>query len=188
MHCHGIELKHGMDIKGFLLGFFVVLIMGLGSLTFMGYGRSTMTTSTTTVTTTLIDNGISPVTNTTAVSIPSTGIQSTGKLYNVTFIQEGACSPEFWGVPWSVTVDGQTLVQPVGTELPLNDFALRGTTNQSLSIISFLLPDGSYQYQIRPSAGFFTPSSGTVNVEGNNMTVDIAYTGTSCITTITPSP
>lgn len=107
--------------------------------------------------------------------------------YAVTFEQIGACSPEFWGVPWSVTIGNTTEVQPPGTSLPLDNFSLSGTTNSSLSEITFSLADGTYSYRVSPSALFFTPDSGTFAVSGSNVTVRIAYTGTSCIRTSTTS-
>jgi hypothetical protein len=103
--------------------------------------------------------------------------------YDVTFQQIGACSPVFWGVPWSVTIGDVTEAQPPNTKLPLDNNSLSGTSNSSLSTITFSLANGTYDYRVSPSAEFFTPTSGTVNVSGANVTVEIAYTGTSCITT-----
>ena len=103
--------------------------------------------------------------------------------YAVTFQQMGACSPVFWGVPWSVTIGNVTEVQPPDTKLPLDNYSLSGTSNSSLSEITFSLANGTYGYRVSPSAEFFTPTSGTVNVSGSDVTLEIAYTGTSCITT-----
>ena len=100
----------------------------------------------------------------------------------VTFQQVGACSPTFWGAPWSVTIGNVTRVQPSDAKLPLDNYSLSGTSNSSLSEITFFLPSGTYDYRVSPSAEFFTPTSGTVTVSGSNVTVEIAYTGTSCIT------
>jgi len=111
------------------------------------------------------------------------GISSTNGLFLVTFQQVGACSPEFWGIPWSVTIGNVTKVQPPDTKLPLENYSLSGTTNSSVSEITFSLANGSYDYRVSPAAEFFTPTFGTVNVSGSNVTVEIAYTGTSCITT-----
>jgi len=113
-------------------------------------------------------------------SSPTTG--SSGDHY-VFFQQIGACSPEFWGVPWSVTIGGVTEVQPQGTPLPLINYGLSGTTDKNLTIIAFSLPDGTYGFDVSPSQDFFTPQSGTVVVSGSDVLVDIAYTGTSCTTT-----
>lgn len=101
----------------------------------------------------------------------------------VTFQQMGACSPTFWGVPWSVTIGNVTEVQPPDAKLPLDNYSLSGTSNSSLSEITFVLANGTYDYRVNPSAEFFTPTSGTINVSGSNITVDITYTGTSCIST-----
>jgi len=107
----------------------------------------------------------------------------TSGTYMVTFQQVGACSPTFWGVPWSVTIGNVTKVQPPDTKLPVNNYSLSGTSNSSLSEISFALANGTYNYTVSPTAEFFTPTFGTVSVSGSNTTVDIVYTGTSCITT-----
>ena len=107
----------------------------------------------------------------------------TNGTYVVTFQQVGACSPTFWGVPWSVTIGNVTKVQPLNTKLPLDNYSLSGTTNSSVSEITFSLANGTYEYRVSPSAEFFTPTFGTVNVSGSNVTIEITYTGTSCITT-----
>jgi len=114
---------------------------------------------------------------------PTQGCASPGGTYAVTFQQKGACSPVFWSVPWSVTIGNVTRAQPPDAKLPLDNYSLSGTSNSSLSEITFSLANGTYDYRVSPSAGFFTPTSGTVSVSGSNFTVEIAYTGTSCITT-----
>jgi len=101
--------------------------------------------------------------------------------HEVAFQQIAACSPSFWGVPWAVTIDNVTKAQPQGTKLPIS--YLKGTTDRNLAEIDFALEDGNYQYVISPSQGYFTPSSGSFTVSGNNVTIPIAYTGTSCTTT-----
>lgn len=120
-----------------------------------------------------------------ATSLPKT--TSTKGTYDVTFQQIGACSPTFWGVPWSVTIGNNTKVQPPDTKLPIDNFTLYGTMNTNLTEIVFSLPDGMFHYRVSPSAGFFTPTAGTVNVTGSSVTMPIAYTGTSCTTTATNS-
>jgi hypothetical protein len=118
---------------------------------------------------------------------PGAAPTPSGGPYAVTFEQIGACSPQFWGAPWSVTIGGVTKVEPPSTALPLDNYSLAGTTNSSLSQITFSLDDGTYNYSVSPSADFFTPDSGSVAVSGSNVTVRIAYTGTSCITTTSRS-
>jgi hypothetical protein len=104
----------------------------------------------------------------------------------VVFQQLGACSPEFWAVPWAVTIGNTTEVQPPGTPLPLTA-AVYGNGNTNLTVIVFSLPDGSYPFSVTNDA-FFTPDSGTVIVNGTSVLVQIAYTGTSCVLTTTIEP
>jgi hypothetical protein len=137
-------------------------------------------TSTTTTSTASISTPGGGATGTSSTSPTSSTLPTNGK-YAVTFQQVGACSPEFWGVPWSVTIGSVTEVQPPDTKLPLDNYSLSGTSNSGLSKIAFSLANGTYEYRVSPSASFFTPTSGTVNVAGSSVTVSIAYTGTSCI-------
>lgn len=115
-------------------------------------------------------------------SAPSTSRSNSSSVtYDVGFKQTAACSSSFWGVPWAVTINNVTKTQPTGTRLPIT--YLQGTTDRSLAEIDFSLQNGAYQYTISPSAGYFTPSSGSFVVSGNNLTIQIDYTGTSCTTT-----
>ena len=114
----------------------------------------------------------------------SSSCDSSATVHCVVFQQLGACSPAFWAVPWSVTIGDTTEVQPHGTSLPLDNLASYGTSDENLSVIVFSLPDGTYHYSASPDA-FLTPTSGTVTVEGADVLVQIAYTGTSCVTTLT---
>jgi len=107
-------------------------------------------------------------------------------LYNVTFQQDGVCSPEVWVGTWSVAVGNQTKVQPEGTPLPLDDYNWASTENQSLSAITFALPDGSYLYQVHPTSGF-TPDSGVVNVAGGDVVIHISAIF-YCTTTTAATP
>ena len=113
----------------------------------------------------------------------SSSCDSSVTVHCVVFQQLGACSPAFWAVPWSVTIGGSTVVQPHGTSLPLDNI-VSYTANENLSVIVFSLPDGGYHYSASPSA-FFTPTSGTIEVNGADVLVQIAYTGTDCTTTMT---
>ena len=150
----------------FLIGVVVVLILGVGTI------LVAMSTQ----------NGSSS-----SHGSSSQNSNSSGQLYQVTFQQVGACSPEFWGIPWSVTIDGVTEVQPPGTQLPISNSTLYGTTNETYTSIVFSLPNGTYNYRVSPSNFFFTPDSGSISVSGSDLTVKIAYTGTSCTATATTS-
>jgi hypothetical protein len=123
------------------------------------------------------------VTPTVTKTVTLGGVVSSA-LHYVVFQQVGACSPEFWGMPWSVTIGNATEVQPAGTPLPLYNYELLGTSDRNLTVIVFALPNGTYNFSVGPSAGFFTPQSGKAVVSGNDVLVDIAYTGTSCVTTM----
>jgi len=106
--------------------------------------------------------------------------------HEVAFQQIAACSSSFWGIPWAVTIGNVTKAQPPGTTLPIS--YLQGTTDRSLAEIDFSLENGDYQYMINPSGFYFTPSSGSFTVSGSNLTIPIAYTGTSCTTSTSPPP
>ena len=69
--------------------------------------------------------------------------------------------------------------QPPNTTLPINNFTLYGTQDQSLTRITFFLSVGEYHFSVSPSDNFFTPTNGTVSVNGNT-TVPVHYSGTSC--------
>jgi len=171
-----------MVSKNKLFGVFVVSTIVLLALSLTEYIqvaqiRSSGNTVTVTIEGTNTLTNYPPVTS----SSPST-TPPNSKLHYVIFTQKGACPPEiFWGVPWSVTIGNDTEVQPIYAPAPHSAAALYGTSDSSLASISFALPNGTYQYQVRPSNGYFTPSSGSVTVNGADVTIPIAYTGTSCV-------
>lgn len=131
----------------------------------------------------------SPPTSSSTLSVTTTP-SGVGE-YQVTFAQIAACKafpPAFWGIPWAVTIDNTTEVQPPGTPLPLdNQGPVQGTYYPSFSNITFTLPEGTYSYFVSPTSEFFTPDSGNVTVAGSNVIVPIQYSGTSCTETLTTS-
>lgn len=118
-------------------------------------------------------------------SFPPSHSNSSSGAHEVAFQQIAACSSSFWGIPWAVTINNVTKTQPAGAGLPIS--YLQGSTDRSYAEIDFLLSNGDYQYTISPSGNYFTPSSGSFVISGNNVTIPIDYTGTSCTTTIGPS-
>jgi hypothetical protein len=120
-----------------------------------------------------------------SVHSSSASCANSSVLHCAVFQQIGACSPKFWGVPWSVTIGGVTGVQPANTKLPLDNNSTSGTSNMNLSIIVFSLPDGNYHFKVSPS--FFVPDSGSVMVNGTDVLVQLGFE-TSCTTTISPGP
>ena len=184
-----------MNTKNVLLGVCVILTLIFASLAVAEYGQVSTSIATTTMPTTTTQTATLPVTTTTTSTTTLTATQTvttttptaatTQQVYDVVFQQLGACSnPEFWGVPWSVTIGNTTEVQPPGTPLPISNSTLYGTTNKNLTVITFSLPDGSYHFRVSPSYEFFTPDSGTIDVNGTDVLVQIAYSGTSCTTTV----
>jgi hypothetical protein len=108
------------------------------------------------------------------------------RLYNVTFMQSGACSPAVYTVPWSVTLGSRTEAQPPNATLPVpNGSYGAGPEPPSLFTITFTsVPDGIYNYTIAP-ADAFSMSSGTVTVNGANLTVNVEVSTIACTTTET---
>ncbi len=87
-------------------------------------------------------------------NITFTPIQRPLKLYGVTFTETGLPS----GTKWSVTLNGSSL-------------------SSTSSSISFKEANGSYTYSVSSISGYtITNSTGTVTVNGNNITVRITFT------------
>ncbi len=109
---------------------------------------------------------------------------TTGSVYNVTFQQIGACSPPVYTVPWSVTLGSKTKAEPTNTPLPIaNGSYTAGPEPPGLYTIVFTsVPDGVYQYRIAPS-GPFSVTSGTVTVNGADVSVQVQGPVVACRTT-----
>jgi hypothetical protein len=130
--------------------------------------KTTTQTTTTIETTTLLisssQTGTTPLANTTC-----------GPICEVTFQQVRYCG-KFNILPWAVTLDGQTEVQPSNQSLPLpgNTFSTL-VPNQNLTRMTFLVPLGSYNYTIEGGSGFngFYPTSGAVQVNGSDVLVNV---------------
>ncbi|EQB67022.1 MAG: hypothetical protein AMDU2_EPLC00006G0579 [Thermoplasmatales archaeon E-plasma] len=88
------------------------------------------------------------------VNITFTHVKVTVSKYTITFSESGLPS----GTSWSTTFNG--------------------TTNSSTTgLITFTSINGSYSYNISSIAGYtISPLSGSVNVEGKNVTVNITFT------------
>ncbi|WP_298275473.1 ice-binding family protein [Ferroplasma sp.] len=79
---------------------------------------------------------------------------STGTTYNVSFDETGLTS----GIQWNVTLNGVS-------------------ENSTASVITFSEINGNYTYQVANLSGFSaSPSSGTVTVNGANVTETITFT------------
>ncbi len=105
-------------------------------------------------------------------------------VYTVTFQQIGACSPAVYTVPWSVTLNGVTEARPPNTPLPIANGSYTAGPEQPYyyTIVFTSIPDGVYQYRIAPS-GPFTILSGTVTVNGADVSVPVYGPVVACTTT-----
>jgi hypothetical protein len=103
-----------------------------------------------------------------------------GRVYQVTFEQQGACAPPpLYTAPWSVILAAETEAEPSNATLSIPSSPITaGPTLVNSSIIVFSVPDGVYQYTISPEFGF-SPSSGTVRVQGDDVTI-MLYEEISC--------
>ena len=132
---------------------------------------------------------------------PSTGssqdITINSGLYLLSFNQTAMCGPNtgLYGsyfIPWSVTLTASsyretTKAQPPGSTGTPNGFT--STKDASYSSISFSVPDGTYSYTLNPTNDFENSqtgaSSGTITINGNNVTVYVHFNLASCGSTIT---
>ena len=101
---------------------------------------------------------------------------SGAQVYAVTFQQVRDCG-QYNIMPWAVTIDGLTAVQPSNQSLPLptNYFSTR-VSNQNLTRITLFVPPGTYDYTLSGGAemgGGFYPTSGTVVVSGSDVIVNV---------------
>lgn len=148
---------------------------GNGSLSIsVTFGSSNSTTRTNS---TSLPYGTATVTATMlgeAAIIPSSTVTASAsavQLYDVTFRQSGACSPLAYVAPWSVTLGNETIAEPSNATLPVqNGTYTAGPEYQNLSTIVFSVPNGVYQYKLAPF-GAFGPNSGSVTVDGSDVTV-----------------
>ena len=97
------------------------------------------------------------------------------QIFPVTFQQVRYCG-QYNILPWAVTINGLTQVQPSNQTLPLpTDHFATMVSNQSLTRMTFYLPPGTYAYTVSGGGGFggeVYPGSGTVPVAGA-LTVDL---------------
>lgn len=107
----------------------------------------------------------------------TTGINSSPRLYELVFIQMGACPEEYYIAPWSVTINNLTTVsEPSNATLPISDQSASWSNSfKNYSTIIFSVPSGSYNYTARPE-NFLANHSGNVTVTNRDMTVEIGST------------
>ena len=120
------------------------------------------------------------------LTITTTVVTSSNQsdLFFVDFVQQSACPGGIYLAPWEVILGNMKEVQPNNATLPLSEFsfeAAHGFYNDS--IISFLVPNGTYSYQVLPKA--FLGMSGNLTVKGSDLIVDVRAAPVSCTTTTT---
>jgi hypothetical protein len=106
--------------------------------------------------------------------------------YQVTFQQQGACSPSVYVVPWAVTLGGalgsQVKAEPTNASLPIPDDGYGGGPEPpSIYTIVFTVHDGLYRWTVAPSDAFYY-YTGTVTVSGANVTTTLDGPEVSCST------
>lgn len=101
----------------------------------------------------------------------------------VTFQQIGACSPSVYTVPWSVTLGTKTEAEPPNTPLPITNggFSVGPEPPNLYKIIFTSVADGVYQYEIAPSGPFYT-TTGTITMNGTDVSVPVDGPAVSCVT------
>jgi len=134
---------------------------------------STANRTTTSTVTSLLSSG--PFSNTTGT-----------RVYKVTFQQVADCGTYNY-MPWEVTLNGVTEVQPSNQSLPLpsDTFSAALVTDQNLTRIVFSVPPGVYSYLVNGGAdnfgGGLFPARGTVDVNSSDVTVDLdVYLSITC--------
>ncbi len=107
---------------------------------------------------------------------------SSTRLHEVIFNQDGICSPPVYLAPWSVTLANTTTIAgPPNATLPLSETSFSAAPRfKAYAVIMFLVPDGTYVYTIEPQ---FLAQTGTVKVIGADLMIQVHSAPVSCSTT-----
>ena len=94
--------------------------------------------------------------------------------YNITF-QQISCNPTYYVAAWSVTLGNQTIYNPNnGASTSSNVTELSSfPSNSTISTITFTVPDGAYNYTVKPTSGFSSSTAGIVKVNGSSVVVQL---------------
>lgn len=106
---------------------------------------------------------------------------TTSLFHRVTFQQEGACSPAVYVAPWSVTLGNATESEPPNTQVQNGGYSA-GPEPASVYTIAFSVPNGTYRYSVRPEGAFYS-YTGTVTVNGADVSITLSGPVVSCTTT-----
>jgi hypothetical protein len=138
---------------------------------------SATVTRTSTQTTTEL---ITPLVSSTNIATGTATNNTRVRVYGVTFQQVRDCG-QFNIMPWAVTFNGLTEVEPSNQSIPLptNSFSTI-VPNQNLTRIAFSVPSGTYNYTVIGGAvgggELYTGSgmtSGTIHVNGSDVLVSV---------------
>jgi hypothetical protein len=109
-----------------------------------------------------------------SISSPPVAISGV-QLYEVTF-QQNSCNPSEYVSPWSVKLGNETIVKPSNETVSTSGVVSISPypDNNTISTITFSVPNGVYNYAVIPSDGFTSTTSGTVKVNGSDLFIQIA--------------
>lgn len=94
-------------------------------------------------------------------------------LFQVAFIQAGACDQSIAYAPWSVKLGSLMETLPSDGKQPPNPNSF-STANGVYSEIVFSVPSGNYSYKISPNV-FNQSPTGYVDVNGSNVSVGLTF-------------
>jgi hypothetical protein len=151
------------------------VVIGAGIFASSYLGTATTVTRTSVETTTMF--------TTLLISTSTTSVHTATETSNVNelvFRQVTPCPNLGYLAPWSVTLsNGQSV-----TAENANSTQCCGGSPSNPSIITFLLASGNYSYSVTPPSRF-TPNSGTVTVDNQEVVVNLDLFLSSCGSTTT---
>ena len=159
------------------------VVIGAGIFASSAFSRPKTTTATD-VTTTVLSTADCTVSSTVTMSpctITTTQtVTETSNVYNLVFRQTTPCPNIGYFAPWSVTLsNGQSV-----TAEDANSTQCCGGSTINPSIIALLVPSGNYSYSTTPP-NRFTPGTGTVTVDNQEVVVNLEVFMASCGSTTT---
>jgi len=107
-----------------------------------------------------------------ALTQPTLATNTSAMLHEVIFNDTGNCPPPPLGYPasWAVSLDNKTIVEPPGAGFPPPAYPEISPAFKNYSVITFSVPDGTYQYTVYPQTEFYL-DNGTVVVNGSDVVV-----------------
>jgi len=161
-----------------LIGVAVILLVigaALGSVA-IPMTKTETTTQVTTTTQTVMHT-------TTETILARTSSTLSNRLYDLIFIQLGACSQEYYFAPWSVTLNNRTtIVEPPNASLPISEQSgISSISFKNYSTIAFSVSPGTYNFTVEPQ-NFLPNSSGNATITNRDLTIQIGPGTGTCPT------